>query len=208
MQVIESGYERDRETRQDEMRKRILNAAMKLFLGKGFHNVTMRNIASEIKYSPSTIYRYFADKDEIFFALRGLGFELFEKALTASATSPDPKEHFRLGLQSYVDFALGNPEWYDIMFIMRAPLERADEREEWARTAVSFDVMRDGVRQAIEAGILPDDDVDTISFSLLSVMHGILTLIFRQRASRLTQVPDRVLASQVVDFVFNNLVIG
>jgi AcrR family transcriptional regulator len=79
--------ERERAERQGRMRRRILRAAMRLFPKQGFPNVTIRKLAAEIGYSPATIYRYFEDKDEIFFALRGEGFARFQRAQESARTA-------------------------------------------------------------------------------------------------------------------------
>ena len=208
MKVKARGYEGDRETRQTQMRKRILKAAMKLFLNKGYDNVTMRNIAAEIKYSPGTIYRYFTDKNEIFFTLRCEGFALFDKAMKADRQSSDPLDRLRQGFELYTNFALKHPKYYDIMFLMEAPIERASERTEWSNTTGSFDILRKDIRLAIEAGIICDDNIDRVAFSMWSLMHGALALILRRRTGRVAPMPDRELVDQVFDFVFINLTRG
>ncbi|MEA2104888.1 MAG: TetR/AcrR family transcriptional regulator [Candidatus Cloacimonadota bacterium] len=51
----------------------IVDAAEKLFGEKGFEKVTMEDIALEAEYTKPTLYNYFKNKEEIFFAvyLRG-----------------------------------------------------------------------------------------------------------------------------------------
>ena len=44
---------------KEEMRKLILDGARKVFLRKGYELASIRNIAEEINYSPSSIYFYF-----------------------------------------------------------------------------------------------------------------------------------------------------
>ena len=56
--------ERDRE----DMRRLILGAARQLFLEQGYEKTSIRNIADVIEYSPATIYLYYKDKNELFFA--------------------------------------------------------------------------------------------------------------------------------------------
>ena len=67
--------ERKLEEKQ-EMHKRILNGARKVFLEKGYEQASMRSIANEINYSPGSIYFYFKDKSEIFQELHKEGFQL------------------------------------------------------------------------------------------------------------------------------------
>lgn len=50
-------------------RRNILDAADKLFCKNGVDKTTMEQIATEAGYSKPTLYGYFKDKDEVFFAL-------------------------------------------------------------------------------------------------------------------------------------------
>lgn len=62
------------ELEKEKRRRDILNAAEKLFFSKGYENVSLKDISKEVKFSRSTIYLYFENKEELFFAivLRGI----------------------------------------------------------------------------------------------------------------------------------------
>jgi AcrR family transcriptional regulator len=201
------GLHHDRKARQHEMRNRILNATMKLFLKRGYDNVTMRNIASELRYSATTIYHYFKGKDEIFFALRGQGFELLYQSQLKARKSKDPIRKLRQHAQLYVDFALNNPEYYDLMFLMPAPVERVVERAEWAETVKTLDLLREDVHAAVHTGRVRERDPERIVLAFWSLLHGALTLIARQRLARHTTASDRRVAGQMIEFFFENLVV-
>ena len=69
------GIAERKEKQKSDIKKMILEASMKLFVEEGFENVTIRKIADIIQYSPTTIYLYFKDKNEIFYSLHELGFQ-------------------------------------------------------------------------------------------------------------------------------------
>ncbi len=50
-------------------RRNILDAADKLFCRNGVEKTTMEQLAAEAGYSKPTLYGYFKDKDEVYFAL-------------------------------------------------------------------------------------------------------------------------------------------
>lgn len=50
-------------------RRNILDAADKLFCKNGVEKTTMEQLAAEASYSKPTLYGYFKDKDEVYFAL-------------------------------------------------------------------------------------------------------------------------------------------
>jgi hypothetical protein len=54
-----------KEQQKQEIRQLILDHSMKLFVEEGFSHVSMRKIAERIQYSPTTLYLYFQDKNEI-----------------------------------------------------------------------------------------------------------------------------------------------
>ena len=62
--------------KNSKKRAEIMNAAMKLFAEKGFHQVPMSMIAKEAKVAVGTIYLYFLGKDEL---INDLFHELREK---------------------------------------------------------------------------------------------------------------------------------
>ena len=61
---------KDRREREKEQRRSdIINAAEKLFFAKGYDDVSMNDIANEVELSKATLYLYFANKEELFFAI-------------------------------------------------------------------------------------------------------------------------------------------
>lgn len=57
------------EARVEAQRERILSAAHKCFVERGFHGASMANIADTAGMSAGLIYRYFAGKSEIILAI-------------------------------------------------------------------------------------------------------------------------------------------
>lgn len=60
-----SRKERERVTRETE----ILSAAEKLFTDKGFESTTMDEIAKEAEFTKRTVYQYFGNKENLFYAV-------------------------------------------------------------------------------------------------------------------------------------------
>lgn len=64
---VENLSRRDRNSLQQ--RKEMLRAALKLFSEKGYHNVSMHEIAKTAEFGIGTLYRYFNNKEELYKAL-------------------------------------------------------------------------------------------------------------------------------------------
>ncbi|MCP4346227.1 MAG: TetR/AcrR family transcriptional regulator [Desulfobacterales bacterium] len=61
-----SAFNKLKENEREARRDIIINATMKLFEKKPFHEIGMRDIALEVDIAPASIYRYFPSRDELF----------------------------------------------------------------------------------------------------------------------------------------------
>jgi len=173
------------------MREAILAAAMKLFLEESFEKTTMRNIARAIDYTPGALYSYFKDKDEILFALHQRGFDQLYAMQQPALAIADPVERLRRLGEIYLAFAFTNTQAYDLMFIASRTGHSIDEAEDWSCGERAYGVLRDTMRQVIEAGRMRGtDDPDVAAFAAWSAMHGIASLMIRHRC-RLIPEADR-----------------
>jgi AcrR family transcriptional regulator len=64
---------------------KILGAAMRLFGTHRFHEVRMEDIAAEAEVGKGTLYRYFADKEELYRAMLGRSSDCFLQRMEAIA---------------------------------------------------------------------------------------------------------------------------
>jgi len=173
---------KERKDRQKaEMREAILSAALKLFSDDGYDNVTMRKIADEIEYSVGTIYLYYKDRDEIFFELHKLGFEEFYKRQLAVQGVKDPLQRLTDHGLAYIQFAIDQPLYYDLMFISRIPARTINKQHEWISGSRTYDMLKLNISQAKDAGHFKNVDVEVAAFSLWSFVHGISSLFVRDR---------------------------
>ncbi len=100
-----------------KMQKLILDTANTLFLKGGLQNISIRKIAENIEYSPATIYLYFKDKNEIINSLREKSVNDFIKKLEEYSFIKDHFGRLKNLSNSWIDFALSNPERYKLLFI-------------------------------------------------------------------------------------------
>src|SRR4249920_1935116 len=123
------GITERKEKQKLEIKKMILDASMKLFVEEGFEHVTMRKIADLIEYSPTTVYLYFKDKNEIFYQLHELGFQKMTEFNHNLASIENHLARLHKMGENYIEFGLTNPEFYDVMFIQRAPMLVLEQME-------------------------------------------------------------------------------
>lgn len=180
-----------KEREKEEMRQRILTAAQKLFLTKGFEKTSIRNIADAIEYSPGTIYLYFKDKNELFFALHQMAFTVMINELTDLGEHASALDSFIQMGRQYIKFALENPEMYDLMFLMIAPIESLECNEDvWDDGKKALDILKMMIEACKLEGYFSKDDIDDLALMIWSTMHGMVTIYGRRRMSMFKETDE------------------
>lgn len=187
-----------KEREREEMRQLILDGAQKLFLANGFEKVSIRNIADAIEYSPATIYLYFKDKNQLLFALHQRGFVKMVSEFLPLQLLADPFEKLVEMGRSYIRFAVENPELFDLMFIMTAPMDTLD-KEDWVEGDQAFGLLTRVVQECMDAGIFQKHDVQSTAMMIWSGIHGYTALFLRKRLGMFPEC-DREL---IMDEAFN-----
>jgi len=199
------GIAERKEKEKKEMRELILATARRLFVGEGYDKVTIRRIAEQIEYSPATIYLYFKDKNEILFALHSEGFEKFYKRQQSVLSIKNPWKRLRRHADIYISFAMDNPEYYDLMFIMRGPVKELKKKKEWGVGMRSFDFLKENIKACMDAGYLSRADLDVAAFAIWSFTHGIASLIIRDRTVKFPQKLMPAIIDGAIDFMMGGL---
>ncbi|MEW5736691.1 MAG: TetR/AcrR family transcriptional regulator [Thermodesulfobacteriota bacterium] len=75
-----------------DKREPILQAAEKLFSFRRFHEITLDDVAREAQVGKGTIYRYFKDKDDLFFQVAASGFSEMCALLERQVAEDSPFE--------------------------------------------------------------------------------------------------------------------
>jgi AcrR family transcriptional regulator len=86
--------------------RRLLTTSVELFAARGYHGVSVRDIANAMGVKTSSLYAHFASKDALFSHLVLMANEEIREELRSAvlASQPDPAEQLRAIVQSYVAF--------------------------------------------------------------------------------------------------------
>lgn len=184
----------DRKHREkEEMRQLILDGARQIFLERGFDQTSIRNIAEKIEYSPGTIYLYFKDKDEICHALHEVGFSRLLMQMQPLQHVKDAMERLRAMGRVYMQFALENTDFYDLMFIMQGPIEHEKNMEKWEMGNRTLGYLKQVLQECQADGHFAGKDVEYLSFIVWSSMHGMCALYTRGRCQAYQDQDPKVL---------------
>jgi AcrR family transcriptional regulator len=190
------------------LRRAILDAARELFVTEDYKAVSMRRIAEKIEYSPTAIYLYFKDKEEIRRTLVEEGFTLLSERL-AALDHPDPVERMRQGAHVYLDFALTQPNYYKLMF------EVGDiERDQACMAENDIGMRAFGfiplcLAEAIAQGkFAPVPDLWLASHAIWAHLHGAASLALAGRLAKLPESQHRAFFDAVIELTLRGLTPG
>jgi AcrR family transcriptional regulator len=156
-------------------RERLCELAERRFAATGFASVSLRGLARELGVSHAMIYRYVADVDDLFAAVRLRCVERFAAYQERRLRDfDDPREAIREGARSYADFAALEPDAFRVMFDLHQPhLDRYPELKAAHRRA--FRILERVMREAVEAGVVAGDPA-ILTQQFWAATHGVVAL--------------------------------
>ncbi len=170
-----------RKQRREFTRQAILNAALALITRRGLHNLSLREIARQVEYSPAGLYEYFDSKEAIIQALSDAGDALLKDRLAQVPSDLPPDGRLvALGL-AYIDFARTQPEYFQLMFseLTTRRTSLNDPVQEDKPYYFVAEAVQEGIDQALfQTG--PGYGVGEITYGLWSLVHGAATLQLRK----------------------------
>ncbi|MFI5370818.1 MAG: TetR/AcrR family transcriptional regulator [Candidatus Eisenbacteria bacterium] len=111
-----------RHARKERGRMDILTAAARLLAQRGFHGMSMRDLAAASGMNLANLYNYFTSKDELLFALQTRAFETLIAASEAAVTgATDPEERLHAFILNHVRYVAEHSD------VMRVLVEEAGE---------------------------------------------------------------------------------
>lgn len=161
---------------KEEFRREILDSAREMFMNDGYDRFSMRKLAQKIDYSPTTIYLYFKNKDDLLLAICEEFFSTFFAELNRiRSASRDPVGTLRQAFLYLMEFGLRNPNQYKLIFFTKSVYGTRQEwveKESMARN--TYLVFKDIVQDCIDAGKLREVEADVIVSMVSAASHGVI----------------------------------
>lgn len=199
----------DGERKQDRSKRRqqeILRAALRVFARDGISRARIGDIAAEAGMPVSTIYEYYASKEDLAYAVPASRLaDFFREYAAAVRDKTSARERLRLYLSLAADFARRNPDWARVLYLEIWPSVLVTE----SALRQSFDdyvriilyLIRQG--EAEQEWAAGPDPYETAAILNGSVNQVIITALLYRRPRNLTaagaSIVDRTLEVLQVD---------
>lgn len=155
-----------------QRRGEIIDVATRLFLERGFHKTSIRDIARACPFNLASLYMYVASKEDILFLVAQQLIDEKARAMAAVEILDDnPAESFRTALRSYCRIV--HDYRPHIRLLYRELDVLAPERREIVMASLSTvtDVFERIVRKGMEKGVFGDVEPKLVALNALFLCH-------------------------------------
>ncbi|MEW6749429.1 MAG: TetR/AcrR family transcriptional regulator [Candidatus Latescibacterota bacterium] len=161
-----------------ERRNLILTSAARLFASRRFDEVLMDDIAREAGVAKGTLYSYFPDKEELYFAVVFEGISSLNEQLHQEAQGQAaPEEALRRMLHSLVAFLWQNRFFFKLMSIEDSKSEggRGTNRRRWHEERQrQMEAIQAVLRSGAEQGAFDIRHLQTEAHILRDMVRSVL----------------------------------
>ncbi len=166
-----------RSRRAEKTRLAILSTALDLLTREGMENLSLREIARRMDYTPAALYEYFASKDAILEALAvEADLQMTQAMAQVPADLPAAERVVQIGL-AYIGFARQNPSLYQLYAAWPAASGAGGELR--FASGTSYRLLMGALHSAVGQGefvLRPGLDVPEMAYLCWGVVHGLASL--------------------------------
>jgi AcrR family transcriptional regulator len=168
--------------------EKILTVAARFFATHRFHEARMEDIAAAAEVGKGTLYRYFKDKEELFFALLAKAAEEMDVRLGEAIGRPGcARSRLEAVVEAYVTYFDEHPHLFDLIHHAEA-MHRPEEQFPWMRTRrKGFTLAKQVFEDAAAAGEFTVRDPELSVLMLLGGLRAVIRFGPRPRASDLAR---------------------
>jgi AcrR family transcriptional regulator len=158
---------------QARRRQAIVRAAEHQFAEKRFDEVLMEDVAAEASVGKGTLYRYFEDKETLYFAVVMEGFDALIERLRNGDAPQDPVERLQQIVASIVGYLRRDRFFFRLMGRDEGEGSRRGFKSEWKRRrAALVDEVAQVLRDGAQAGIFEIRHLQTDAQILLGMIRS------------------------------------
>ncbi len=175
-QLINHPLSPRRQRNHDLMAQSILETARVIMREGGVGALSMQELARRLDVRAPSLYHYFSGKMNIYDALFQQGFTLFGEQMEGAArVAKNWQEELQFSFEAYMNFAMQNPELYQLCF--ERPVPGFAPSEESLR--LSFGLLQQSYERVarhlypmIKTELSPEQLGDVV----IAMMHGVTAL--------------------------------
>jgi len=188
------------------LREEIIDVSKELLLKDGFNKISMRKIAKRVNVTATSIYLHFKNKDDLLLALIEESIQNLNKALMkAMNSSLDPIQQLEKLAEAYIQYALENPQEYEIIYMVRPEEMPKYPKVKFQEVRQTYELLSGIIQDGKEKELFDVDNPLISAYTLWAQIHGVVTVVLNKRLD--TRIPRDSFLDQAIDHIIQGFVI-
>ena len=194
-----------KEVIRDFRRDQVVDVARRLFGDRGSTDVSMDEIAAEAGVARSTVYVYFANRDELLRAcLSGLHTQLLEAIAETWERDADPAHRLERLIGEMLAIVDDNPAFFRLALVTQGTVSQGAEAVGAELALIALDIarlIRDLFVQGVADGLFAGRDPDRATSLIGQQVYGAMSI----RAAEPLPEPRTAAAAETCAFILRGL---
>ncbi len=164
----------------DDKRRKIFEAALKVFSQRGFHEATMDEIAAASGVAKGTLYRYFESKEDLLdHLLKATSRRIAERFTSAFVSGGDVVDQIRVFVEQWVYFIEENHTLYRLIQAEGLNGRASRQTMFYEYLIADFPMVKERVAAMDTDGALKTASFHTVAYGMLGFIDGVVRKWFR-----------------------------
>ncbi len=194
-----------REVIRDFRREQVIDVARRLFGERGTTDVSMDEIAVEAGVARSTVYVYFANRDELLRAcLKGMHNQLLDDIALSWEQDADPARRLERLIEGMLERIDADPAFFRLALVAQASVSQGGEAVGTELAQIGLNIARlisDLYVEGVAAGTFRDIDPDQATALIGQQIYGAMSV----RAGEPLPEPAAAVAPTTCAFILRGL---
>lgn len=175
---------------KEERIKSITDAAMEVFLEKGYQNTTMENIAKNAGLSKGGLYHYFKSKDMILIHVNQKISAEIEKIMKNAFKKSSVKEGILTYIRNYLKYWLEHLKETTFLFLSITKIMENQELLEYYQmyTEDYISYFQEAFKRGVQSGEFIEHNVKTSALTLTAALDGIISYMIMDSELKLDEI--------------------
>ena len=167
---------------EQSLHQKILLTCREMLVEEGYKHLSMRKIARNVGVSPTSIYLHFESKDHLMHTLMDQAINDLNTNLDRSINeAADPLDKLRRLAGAYIQFAMENPQKYQIIFFVKSDRMSRYPRDKFRRARRGYEMVEKAIRESIEAGRMWEAEPRVAAYVFWAQLHGVTSAVLSGR---------------------------
>ncbi|MBN2291367.1 MAG: TetR/AcrR family transcriptional regulator [Pirellulales bacterium] len=184
----------------------ILKQAILIFAADGFARSDVQTIANAAGVGKGTVYRYFGNKLDLFYACTGtVGERLTERLVKATEQEQSPIKKVRAACIAYVQFFWDTPEYLELLVQERAEFRSVKPDSHYQFENSVIDELSDILKAAVDVGEIRPVEIRKTLIVMSNVLFGSLVHAISHALPEGSKDTPVTLAAYAIDLILRGL---